>query len=285
MNETTVRKSIALESTHPNAVPWVWIVVGLSLPSLVTWVYFVLLSEQSSWIQQAAYGLGKGIQFLLPVVVVAKWGSLRRGMIPLPENRGSETLEGDVEDAIPSPSRGASEVARWLDWISGPFGAACVGLAIAALMILVYRGLLLPLGGAENARIAGEEKMRSMGFASPVALLGVGAFYAIFHSGFEEFYWRGFVFSGLRSRLGTTASIWISSLGFMSHHVLVLGKFFGWNSVQTYLFAASVAVGGAIWAVILWRSKRLIPSWISHGVVDAAIFLIAWHLIFVSQGA
>ena len=61
------------------------------------------------------------------------------------------------------------------------------------------------------------------------------------------------------------SSVSLSSLAFMSHHVLVLEKFFGYGSVLTYLLAASVAVGGVIWASIYHRCGNLIPGWISLG--------------------
>ena len=66
----------------------------------------------------------------------------------------------------------------------------------------------------------------------------------------------------------------------MSHHVLVLAKFFGYASIMTYLLAVSVAVGGAIWAVLYHRCGSLIPGWISHAMVDAALFIIGYLLVF-----
>lgn len=119
-----------------------------------------------------------------------------------------------------------------------------------------------------------------MGADSPAILFAIAMFYALLHSGFEEFYWRGFVFRGLNEHLGVALSVCISSLAFMSHHVLVLAKFFGYGSMMTYLLALAVGLGGAIWAVIYHRCANLIPGWISHAVVDAAIFIIGYQLVF-----
>ena len=41
---------------------------------------------------------------------------------------------------------------------------------------------------------------------------------------------------------------------------------------MTYLLALSVAIGGVIWASLYKRCGSLIPGWISHALVDAAIF-------------
>ncbi|MFN7627116.1 MAG: hypothetical protein ACK5PZ_09820, partial [Pirellula sp.] len=63
-------------------VPWVLLVIGLVLPTAITWVYFVALAGHASGLQQLAYGLGKGGQFLLPVIAVGVWGDWKRGMLP-----------------------------------------------------------------------------------------------------------------------------------------------------------------------------------------------------------
>ena len=162
-------------------------------------------------------------------------------------------------------------------WIA--FG--CIsGLAIGCLSIVVFQWVLLPLGVMDSAKLAAKEKLQSMGVDSPAILFGIATFYTLLHSGFEEFYWRGFVFRGLNEHLGVGPSVCLSCLAFMSHHVLVLAKFFGYGSVMTYLLALSVALGGAIWAVIYHRCGNLIPGWISHALVDAAIFIIGFQLVF-----
>jgi membrane protease YdiL (CAAX protease family) len=61
--------------------------------------------------------------------------------------------------------------------------------------------------------------------------------------------------------------------------VLVLAKYFGWDSPATWLFSAGVAIGGVVWAVVYQRSKSLLGPWLSHLLVDAAIFAIGWDLI------
>ena len=166
-----------------------------------------------------------------------------------------------------------------MSWI----GLGCVsGLVIGILAIAVFQWVLLPMGVMNSAKESEQEKLRILGADSPIVLLAIALFYALIHSGFEEFYWRGFVFRGLREHLGDTASICISSLGFMSHHVLVLGKLFGYGTAMTFLLALCVPVGGMIWAVFYQRCGSLIPGWISHAVVDAAIFVVAYRLVFVS---
>ncbi|NNC75715.1 MAG: CPBP family intramembrane metalloprotease, partial [Acidimicrobiia bacterium] len=91
--------------------------------------------------------------------------------------------------------------------------------------------------------------------------------------------WRWFVFGQLRQRTGFRAAMIISSLAFMAHHVIVMGIYTGWSSPYTYLFSASVAVGGAYWAWLYERSDSLVAPWVSHFFVDVAIFAVGYALV------
>jgi membrane protease YdiL (CAAX protease family) len=95
----------------------------------------------------------------------------------------------------------------------------------------------------------------------------------------EEYYWRWFVFGRLRLLVPKELAIPISSLGFAAHHVLVLALYFGWASPLTWLFALCVAIGGAIWAWLYDVSESLAAPWLSHAMVDAAIFAIGFLMI------
>jgi hypothetical protein len=66
----------------------------------------------------------------------------------------------------------------------------------------------------------------------------------------------------------------------MSHHIIVLGKYFGYVSALTYLCALGAAVGGVIWAALLVRYGKLTPGWLSHAMVDASIFAVGYLLLF-----
>ena len=69
------------------------------------------------------------------------------------------------------------------------------------------------------------------------------------------------------------------SLAFALHHVIVLAFYFGWRSPATVAFSLGVALGGAVWAWIYHRSGSLLGPWLSHAVVDAAIFAVGYQLL------
>ena len=75
------------------------------------------------------------------------------------------------------------------------------------------------------------------------------------------------------------AAILISSLGFMLHHVLLLGTFFGYDAAATWVFSLAIAIGGAFWAWLYHRTNSLYPPWLSHLIVDAAIFIVGYDLV------
>jgi membrane protease YdiL (CAAX protease family) len=48
---------------------------------------------------------------------------------------------------------------------------------------------------------------------------------------------------------------------------------------MTYGLSLCVAAGGVIWAVLYRRYGTLLGPWLSHALVDAAIFAIAYQMV------
>jgi membrane protease YdiL (CAAX protease family) len=222
------------------------IAFAILFPTAITWLYFVALQGQSAALQQSAYALGKVVQFCFPVA----WLALGRG-----------------------------QRLRWRP--RKPRGLAiglAFGLLVAAAMLGLYFAALKPLGYFEGPDEHVRRKIAGLGISElwKYALLGV--FYALCHSFLEEYYWRWFVYRELKLLVPVPAAVAVSSLAFMSHHVLVLATFFGWQSPATYLFSLAVATGGAVWAWLYERARSLAAPWIGHCLVDAAIFVIGYDL-------
>jgi membrane protease YdiL (CAAX protease family) len=223
------------------------VAAAIAVPSLVTLVYFVWLAEGTSRWQQLAYALGKAVQFALPVAWV-----------------------GLVQRASVRPRR---PVAR--GWGLGiAFGLTAVGA-----MFVLYAAALRPQGWLDVAADQIVLKVRGFGVNSSVGYLALGTFYALIHSGLEEYYWRWFVFGQLSRMISVSAAAITSSLGFMIHHVILLGVYFGWTSPLTYLFSVAVAIGGLFWAWLYDRSGSIYAAWVSHLIVDAGIFLLGYDIV------
>jgi membrane protease YdiL (CAAX protease family) len=234
--------------TKSNSAEWSALVFALVFPTVLTWVYFIALAYSEPWMQKGAYGIGKVIQFAFPLVFVLL---VRKERLHF---RGLDT--------------------------NGLVLAIGFGLLVAGAMLGLYFFWLKPAGffaGPVTEEV--KEKLKGFGITSLAAYALLAVFYSLVHSLLEEYYWRWFVFGRLRNLTPLRAAVAISSVGFAAHHVLVLAKYFGWDSPATWLFSAGVAIGGVVWAVVYQRSKSLLGPWLSHLLVDAAIFAIGWDLI------
>lgn len=241
--------------------------LAIVLPTLVTWLYFIALRNQPAAFQQLAYGIGKTFQFGWPVAWAFVTGRLKLQW-PRFESQGV--------------------------WIGVLFG-----LTIAGTTLGIYHGWLKESDFFVGPAAAIRAKVTAIGIQSSVAFIALGAFYSLGHSWLEEYYWRWFVFGlarqdqlapsfGLRRAESSLAgslylslpiAIAISAIGFMTHHVLVLAMYFGWDSPATYLFSACVAIGGAVWAWLYYRTGSLYGAWFSHLLVDAGIFLVGYDVV------
>ncbi len=226
---------------------WSAVLLAMAFPTLLTVAYFVVLTGFSSGVQQAVYGIGKVIQFAFPVVCVYLI-ERRRGPIPLARPSGLGIGIG-------------------------------FGLLVVLLMALLYFSWLKPSVQFEMVQRMVEQKITDLGLHSTGRYMALGLFYSLFHSLLEEYYWRWFVFDQLRRLCSTRSALVLSSLGFMAHHVVLLATFFGWDSPLSYLFAAAVGIGGGVWAWMYHRTDSLLGPWLSHMLIDAAIFLIGFDMV------
>jgi membrane protease YdiL (CAAX protease family) len=231
----------------PTRADRVMLAIALVLPTVVTWHYFVALADQPTAAQQWAYGVGKVVQFSLPVLWV--WLALgRKPRLVWPGLRGVEL-------------------------------GLIFGMSVLGAMTCFYYGGLKPAGLFEGPTQEVRQKVASFGIHSAASYIALASFYSLAHSLLEEYYWRWFVFGHCCRGLPPATAIGLSSVGFAAHHVLVLGTYFGYDSPLTWLFIAGIVVGGACWAWLYRRSGSLLGPWLSHALVDATIFVIGWDLV------
>jgi len=221
--------------------------LGLVLPTLLTYVYFVLLAAAPAVWQQGAYMIGKTVQFALPVLGAACIARQRLVFEP-PAMR--DLLAGGL-----------------------------LGGSIVAVMVLAYAAWLVPAGVFEEALPQIRGKVAGMNLATRGRFLALGTFYAVCHSFLEEYYWRWFIFDRLRARAGRVPAMLISAAGFTAHHVIVVSLYFGWFTWASLLFCLGVGAGGLLWARLYGARRSLYGPWASHLLVDAAIFGLGFHLL------
>ncbi|HVA47373.1 MAG TPA: CPBP family intramembrane glutamic endopeptidase [Pirellulales bacterium] len=217
---------------------------ALALPTIGTLAYFVLLS--GSPITRAVYVVSKVVQFAFPIAWVVLF-----------ERR---------KIAVVRPS------------LSGLGAGAVLGMLAVAAMFGLYYGYLRTAPVMADAPRAIAHQMSDFGVASLGGFLVLAGFICLVHSLAEEYYWRWFVFGQLRESLPLAAAIAISSLGFMAHHVLVVGKFLSGYGPFTWFFSLCVATGGALWAWLYHRTGTLYGAWLSHFLVDACLMWVGYDL-------
>jgi len=79
-------------------------------------------------------------------------------------------------------------------------------------------------------------------------------------------------------------AILLSSLAFMLHHVIIMAVYMPsrfWTGAVPMSLA--VGVGGAVWAWLYERTGSIYACWISHLIIDAAIMVVGFDMVFVYQ--
>lgn len=224
---------------------------ALVYPTLLTWFYFVVIGGQgteTNVLQQAVYAVGKAFQLALPCLFLL-W--FDRSRLQLARPRFDQL------------------------WLAVGFG-----LLTSAAMLLLYFVGLKPLGLFATTPQRIGLKLQQFGLNSILGFLGLGVFIALFHSLLEEYYWRWFVFGRLRDHYSFAPACVLSSLGFMGHHVFILGEFLpGYFWTAAVPLSLCIAVGGAVWAWLYERTKTIYAAWLSHLLIDVTIFVVGYDLI------
>ena len=242
---------LVAHNSQPHRPDWPALFFACTYPTLLTLIYFIWLAGAGSTAQQAAYSIGKIIQFGFPLAWV---GLVCRERLRWPKFN----------------TRGLTQGIGF-------------GLLIATGIFALYFGYFRAAGTFAAAGKKMLTELSGIGVTSPAIYAGVAIFYSLLHSLLEEYYWRWFVFGRMRNLIPLSPAITLSSLAFMGHHVVVLGLYFGWTNPWMYFFALATAVGGAFWAWLYNKTGSIYGPWASHLLIDAAIFAVGYDLIHAAS--
>lgn len=157
----------------------------------------------------------------------------------------------------------------------GGFGvAAGLGILISVVIFIFYfaagRFLIEP-------QLVKDMAART-GLASPAVYLAGAAYWILVNSVLEEYVWRWFVVRQCGALMSSRPAIAVSAICFTLHHILAMQVYFG--LLVVVIASLGVFVGGAIWSWCYLRYKSIWPGYVSHAIVDIAVFAIGYHLIF-----
>jgi membrane protease YdiL (CAAX protease family) len=230
---------------------WLALSFAMTLPAVMTFFEFVVLGghmHESNLALQIAFGAGKLVQFSFPIifVVICQRARLRH---LAPTWRGL--------------------------WMGVGFG-----LVTSAAIWVLYPLLWHYTDLFESTPATVRTYLEEFHLDTPAKYFLLAAFMSGVHSLLEEYYWRWFVFDGLRRHVPEGVAIVVSSLAFMAHHVIIMIVYFPGNLAVALVFSLGVAVGGAVWAWLFARYQSLYAPWISHLLIDAAIMAVGYDIAF-----
>jgi membrane protease YdiL (CAAX protease family) len=155
------------------------------------------------------------------------------------------------------------------------------GLAVAALMLLLYFAVLRHHHLLHSAPARVHRKLVDFGLDSPAVFLACGSFVSVAHSLLEEYYWRWFVFGRLQRLLPVGGALALSSAAFAAFHLVDLAALFPGRILSLALpLAGCVGLGGAGWSWLYHRSGSLYGPWLCHLVLDLALLTVGYDLAF-----
>jgi membrane protease YdiL (CAAX protease family) len=189
----------------------------------------------------AAYALGKLVLYATP----ALWARF---------------VDGE-RWAVRGASRG--------NWLLG----IAIGLAITAAIVA---GWWL-LGERALDAAAMRQTLEANGLGTPGRFLLAAAWLTVVNSLLEEYVFRWFITTRWEA-ITPRGATWLSALSFAAHHLVVLSA--AMVLPVALLTTGGVLVGGLIWTWLYRRSRSVLPGWVSHALVDAAIMAVGWQMVW-----
>lgn len=157
----------------------------------------------------------------------------------------------------------------------GGFGVGAV-LGVAISIVIVAGYLLIGRDLIDAGHVRAEAVKNGIG--TPLTY-GLATLYWIgVNSVLEEYVYRWFIFRKFESWLSTWGAVIASALAFVVHHVIALKVQFGWD--VTLIASAGIFIGGAIWSWMYGRYRSVWPGYLSHAIVDVAVFGVGAWIIF-----
>ena len=157
----------------------------------------------------------------------------------------------------------------------GGFGPAIMlGVAISAIIFAAYFTVGVDLIESDTIKaVAAQNKL-----TDPATYLALCAYLIFINSVLEEYVYRWFIFRKCEHFMPAWAAVLVSAACFTVHHVIALKAQMNWT--VTIIGSAGVFTGGAVWSWLYLRYRSVWPGYVSHAIVDVAIFILGYKLIF-----
>lgn len=148
------------------------------------------------------------------------------------------------------------------------------GFFLGAIVIGVYAAL----GGVLIDRARFIDKMTQVGLTRPYFYAGAAAYWILVNSVLEEYVWRWFCVRQCETLFTPRAAAAVSAFCFTLHHIVALSAYMSAPAIAICSFG--VFVGGLIWSEMYLRCRSVWPGYVSHALVDLALFGIGARMLF-----
>jgi membrane protease YdiL (CAAX protease family) len=168
------------------------------------------------------------------------------------------------------------EPLSWSPPRHGGFGAAIASGVMISLAIFGAYALAMRWGAIEAATVS--ERAAKTGLSTVGVFLAGAVYWITINSLMEEYVWRWFVLRKCEAIWGGKIGLAVAAFAFTAHHVIALAAQFNWGI--TLLGSLGVFIGGATWNWLYLRYRSIWPGYVSHAIVDLAIFIVGYRLLF-----
>ncbi len=156
----------------------------------------------------------------------------------------------------------------------GLWVGAVLGLALSILIVAGY--YTLGRNWIDPEIVKG--LVAKVGLGRPAVYLAGAAYWVLVNALLEEYVWRWFVYRQFSRLLPGLAAIAASALGFTLHHIVAMQTYFPPHVVA--IASTGIFIGGSLWSWCYWKFGTVWPGYVSHAIVDVAVFAIGYHILF-----
>lgn len=165
-----------------------------------------------------------------------------------------------------------------LSWSPARKGGWAAGAVSGVLISAAIVGLYAAFGVRVVDREFLVEELRKVGLGVPWRYAVGATYWIVVNSVLEEYVWRWFCVRQCARLWRPSAAIVASALFFTLHHVVATSVYF--RPLAVVLCATGVFLGGLIWSAMYVRYESVWPGYVSHALVDLAVFGLGAFLLF-----
>ena len=157
-------------------------------------------------------------------------------------------------------------------------GGLAVGAALGLLISLIIVAAWWFVGRSAIDPQLIRDKVQAAGLTNPTIYLAGALYWITVNSLLEEYAYRWFISRQAERVTGSIAAVFLSAAIFTVHHVIALTSYMPlWIAI---LASLGVFIGGAAWSWLYIRYRSIWPAYVSHAIVDIAVFALGYVILF-----